>query len=64
MSQRELAEQCRTGRYAQYDPALRCTMDSRTDDEAAKCLEAFANAVVHPTPGEGSGVNPPITPAQ
>jgi hypothetical protein len=58
-------EQCRHGRYARFDPVLRCAMDSKTDDEAASCIDAFVHAVIKPPEGEtksppkkAAGLNP------
>jgi hypothetical protein len=48
----EALERCRHGRYARFDPVLRCAMDSKTDDEAASCIDEFARAVTKAPDGE------------
>ena len=62
---RELVrEMCLTSKYAEYDPVLRCAMDSKTDDEAAACIERGIKEVLKPSDGsadgsaDGSGLNP------
>jgi hypothetical protein len=52
-----MLESCRTGKYAAYDPVLRCAMDSRTDEIAAECIDRGLKEVLGGS-GDGSGVNP------
>src|SRR5262245_57276051 len=51
---------CRHGKYAQYDPVLRCAMDADSDEAAATCIDQFVHSVVKPDAHNrtGSGLNP------
>lgn len=52
-------DQCRHGAYAQYDPVLRCAMDSPSDEAAKSCIETGLDQVVKPSAGvDGRGLNP------
>jgi len=51
-------EECRQGKYAAYDPVLRCALDAETDAAAASCIERFQKAVLKPGAAEGAGKNP------
>jgi hypothetical protein len=54
-----MIEQCRTNKSAQWDPVLRCAMDSATDDDAKKCIDRGIRDVVTPGDGtQGAGLNP------
>jgi hypothetical protein len=59
---RDLLASCRTGKYASYDPILRCAIDSPTDDAAADCMDKFIKAVLGASPKNASeapkGLNP------
>ncbi|HTJ47160.1 MAG TPA: hypothetical protein VL463_33895 [Kofleriaceae bacterium] len=44
------------------DPAIRCALDTPTDEAAAQCLDRFLRAVVHDDSPPGSGA-PPVPPA-
>jgi hypothetical protein len=56
---RSFLEECRHGRFASYDPVLRCAMDSESDATAAVCIDRIVKDVLRPSPGsEGSGINP------
>lgn len=56
---REALEQCRHGRYAAYDPVLRCAMDSATDEAAAACIDAFDREMGTARGGGApAGINP------
>lgn len=57
----QMIESCRTGKYASYDPVLRCAMDSNTDEAAADCIDRGMKDVLEGSAGEtgeGSGLNP------
>jgi len=57
----EMLAQCRKRGTASYDPVVRCAMDSKTDDDAAACIDAFLKAVLKATPakpGDPKGLNP------
>lgn len=64
-STKEAIEQCRHGQYAQFDPVLRCAMDSKTDKAASSCIDEFMNAMLKDVPppspgahaGEPKGIN-------
>ncbi len=53
-----MTESCRTGRYAAYDPVLRCAMDSTSDQAAADCIDRGIKSVLKPSDSPGSGINP------
>lgn len=65
-STKEAIEQCRHGQYAQYDPVLRCAMDTNTDEAASSCIDEFMDAMQKDVPppsrgahtGEPKGINP------
>ena len=57
----DMMEVCRTGKYAAYDPVLRCAMDSRSDAAAAECIDRGLKDVLHISndgSGGGAGLNP------
>lgn len=43
-------DECRRGKYASYDPVLRCAMDAPSDDAAAACIDRIVHDVVHAAP--------------
>jgi hypothetical protein len=52
-----MLDACRTGKYAAYDPVLRCAMDSSSDEAAAECIDRGMKDVLRGS-GDGSGLNP------
>jgi hypothetical protein len=58
----EAIEQCRHGKFAAYDPVLRCAMDSASDEVAASCIEAFEREMVKARGGAPSGAPVGINP--
>ncbi len=65
-STKEAIEQCRHGQYTQYDPVLRCAMDSKTDEAASSCIDELMDAVLKdvppPSPGAHTGEPKSINP--
>ena len=64
---RDALEQCRHGKFASYDPVLRCAMDSDSDATAEACIDAFDKRVMGPgpyppAPSGPQGINPLLDP--
>ena len=58
-----MLDECRHGKYASYDPVLRCAMDGASDDAAAACIDRIVHDIVHapapePAPGSTPGAGP------
>jgi hypothetical protein len=63
----DVLDECRHGKYAAYDPVLRCALDADSDDAAAACIDAFVTTVLKPGTTRGSdspgGLNPLLEPS-